>query len=82
MAEATLTMDGVPGLSVGDIGRYLEYVADQRLAVLGIPKHYGTRNPFGFMDLQDVQSLSNFFERGNASYQIGITGSIDLDAPF
>jgi ribonucleoside-diphosphate reductase beta chain len=74
--------DGIPGLSLGDIGRYLEHVADQRLTVLGMPKHYGTRNPFGFMDLQDVQSLSNFFERGNASYQIGITGKIDLDASF
>ena len=74
--------DGVPGLSHGDIGRYLEYVADQRLAVLGIPKHYNTPNPFAFMDLQDVQSLSNFFERGNASYQIGITGRVDLDAAF
>jgi ribonucleoside-diphosphate reductase beta chain len=74
--------EGVPGLSVGDIGRYLEYVADQRLAVLGIPKHYGTKNPFSFMELQDVQSLSNFFERGVASYQIGVTGNIDLEAAF
>jgi ribonucleoside-diphosphate reductase beta chain len=74
--------DGVPGLSIGDIGRYLEYVADQRLAVLDIPRHYGTPNPFSFMELQDVQSLSNFFERGNSSYQIGLTGKIDLDATF
>jgi len=74
--------DGVPGLSIGDIGLYLEYVADQRLAVLGIAKQYGTKNPFSFMELQDVQSLSNFFERGVASYQIGITGTVDLDAAF
>jgi ribonucleoside-diphosphate reductase beta chain len=74
--------DGIPGLSIGDIGRYLEYVADQRLAVLGIPKHYGTKNPFSFMELQDVQSLSNFFERGNASYQIGVTGKVNLNATF
>jgi ribonucleoside-diphosphate reductase beta chain len=74
--------DGIPGLSIGDIGRYLEYVADQRLAVLGIPKHYNTKNPFSFMELQDVQSLSNFFERGNASYQIGVTGKVDLNAAF
>jgi ribonucleoside-diphosphate reductase beta chain len=77
-----LTGNGLPGLSLGDIGRYLEFVADQRFAALGIPKQYGTPNPFAFMELQDVQSLSNFFERNNASYQIGVTGQIDLDADF
>jgi ribonucleoside-diphosphate reductase beta chain len=73
---------GIPGLSIADIGRYLEYVADQRLTMLGIPKHFGTKNPFSFMELQDVQGLSNFFERGVASYQIGVTGTVDLAAAF
>src|SRR5688572_30707088 len=54
---------GVPGLSAGDMRTYLEFVADQRLANLGLSPRFGAKNPFGFMDLQDVQELSNFFER-------------------
>ena len=30
---------------------------------LGMAPRYGARNPFDFMQLQDVQELSNFFER-------------------
>ncbi|MBD4505630.1 ribonucleoside-diphosphate reductase, partial [Xanthomonas citri pv. citri] len=54
---------GVAGMSVADMRQYLQFVADQRLTMLGIPKIYGAKNPFAFMDLQDVQELANFFER-------------------
>lgn len=74
--------EGVPGLSVGDVRQYLEYIADQRLLMLGIPPKFGSRNPFPFMDLQDVQELSNFFERRVSSYQVGITGEVSLDEDF
>jgi len=30
---------------------------------LDVPPLYGAKNPFAFMELQDVQELSNFFER-------------------
>jgi ribonucleoside-diphosphate reductase beta chain len=73
---------GVPGLSVRDMRQYLEYVADQRLANLGLPKRFGSRNPFGFMDLQDVQELSNFFERRVSAYQVGVTGEVAFDETF
>ena len=42
--------------------QYLEFIADQRLVMLGLQKVYGVKNPFSFMDLQDVQELANFFE--------------------
>jgi ribonucleoside-diphosphate reductase beta chain len=44
--------------------QYLEYVADQRLAALGhgLRRCYG-KQPVPFMELQDVQELTNFFER-------------------
>ncbi|QFG27121.1 ribonucleotide-diphosphate reductase subunit beta [Actinomadura sp. WMMB 499] len=74
--------DGLPGMSADDMRRYLEYVADQRLARLGIPARYGTANPFAFMELQDVQELSNFFERRVSAYQIGVEGSVTLDEAF
>ncbi len=62
---------GVAGLSLKDMRQYLEYVADQRLAQLGLAKRYHARNPFAFMDLQDVQELTNFFERRVSAYQVG-----------
>jgi ribonucleoside-diphosphate reductase beta chain len=73
---------GVAGLSIKDMRQYLEYVADQRLAQLGMAKHFGARNPFGFMDLQDVQELTNFFERRVAAYQVGVQGEVSFDAAF
>ncbi|HEY7371339.1 MAG TPA: ribonucleotide-diphosphate reductase subunit beta [Polyangia bacterium] len=73
---------GVAGLSVGDVRRYLEYCADQRLVTLGLPKLYGTRNPLAFMDLQDVQEVTNFFERRVSAYQVGVVGDVVLDAAF
>ena len=30
---------------------------------LGTPPAFHTKNPFSFMELQDVQELTNFFER-------------------
>ncbi len=74
--------EGVPGLSVADTRRYLEYVADQRLVRLGLPKRFGTSNPFGFMELQDVSELANFFERTVSAYQVGVTGAVAFDEEF
>ena len=73
---------GVPGMSVADTRRYLEFVADQRLTQLGLPKHFGSKNPFSFMELQDVQELTNFFERTVASYQVGVEGDVAFDEDF
>ncbi|MFG1998515.1 ribonucleotide-diphosphate reductase subunit beta [Spirillospora sp. NPDC048911] len=74
--------EGLPGMGADDMRAYLEYVADQRLARLGIPARYGTANPFAFMELQDVQELSNFFERRVSAYQIGVEGSVAFDEAF
>ncbi|MFF0869042.1 ribonucleotide-diphosphate reductase subunit beta [Nonomuraea sp. NPDC003560] len=73
---------GVPGMSTADMRSYLEHVADRRLAQLGIEPLYGSKNPFAFMELQDVQELSNFFERRVSAYQVGVTGSVSFDADF
>jgi ribonucleoside-diphosphate reductase beta chain len=73
---------GVAGLSVNDMRQYLEYCADQRLVQLDMPKKYGAKNPFDFMDLQDVQELTNFFERRVSSYQVGVQGEVTFDASF
>ena len=77
-----LLSEGVVGLSPKDMRTYLEFVADQRLSMLGMDTFYGSRNPFPFMDLQDVQELTNFFERRVSAYQMGISGEVQLDAAF
>ncbi len=73
---------GVAGLSVSDMRAYLEHVADQRLVTLGFPKRYGSKNPFGFLELQNVQEVANFFERRVSAYQVGVTGEVAFDAAF
>jgi len=73
---------GVPGLSMRDMRQYLEFVADQRLANLGLTPRYGARNPFGFIELQDVQELANFFERRVSAYQIAVGGEVSFDEAF
>ncbi len=73
---------GVAGLSIADMRQYLQFVADQRLTMLGIPKVYNARNPFSFMDLQDVQELANFFERRVSAYQVAVAGDVSFSEAF
>ncbi|MEY9860172.1 ribonucleoside-diphosphate reductase beta chain [Catenulispora sp. GAS73] len=73
---------GVSGLPVADMRAYLEHVADRRLEQLGLEPVYGTANPLGFMELQDVQELSNFFERRVSAYQVAVGGSVSFDDDF
>jgi ribonucleoside-diphosphate reductase beta chain len=77
-----LLQGGVAGLSVENVRGYLQFCADQRLARLGLPKQYKTKNPLSFMDLQDVQEVTNFFERRVSAYQVGVVGEVVFDAAF
>ncbi len=73
---------GIPGFSLAELEKYLQFVADQRLARLGFKTRYRVHNPFGFMELQNVQELANFFERRVSAYQIGVAGEISFDEQF
>lgn len=73
---------GVPGMSVKDMRTYLEYIGDQRLVALGLEPVFGSKNPFPFMDLQDVQELANFFERRVSAYQVAVSGEVAFDEDF
>lgn len=73
---------GVAGLTVKDVREYLRFCADQRLATMGLAKKYGAKNPLPFMDLQDVQEVTNFFERRVSAYQVGVVGDVVFDAAF
>ncbi|GAA2098825.1 ribonucleotide-diphosphate reductase subunit beta [Kitasatospora saccharophila] len=74
--------EGLPGMNTESMREYLQAVADQRLARLGLPVRYGSTNPFGFMELQNVQELTNFFERRVSAYQIAVEGSVSFDDDF
>src|ERR1700723_4792457 len=72
-AEDVLSL-GVSGLSGKDMLEYLRYVADRRLEALGITPVFMSKNPFGFMELQDVQELTNFFERRGSGDPVAVEG--------
>lgn len=74
--------EGLPGMNTESMREYLQAVADQRLARLGLPIRYGSSNPFGFMELQNVQELTNFFERRVSAYQVAVEGSVAFDDDF
>ena len=43
---------------------------------------YGSKNPFDFMALQDVQELTNFFEKTVTAYQVGVEGEVEFSDDF
>ena len=73
---------GVIGLSLKDMKTYLQYIAHLRLEELHISSPFKVRNPFSFMDLQDTQELTNFFERKPSAYQVGIKGEVSFKEQF
>lgn len=77
-----LLSGGVAGLSVKQMRQYLEYVADSRVVRLGMAPIFGSKNPFDFMELQDVQELTNFFERRVSAYQVAVAGEVAFHEDF
>lgn len=73
---------GVAGISTRDMRQYLQHCADNHFAKLGMARKYNVRNPLPFMELQDVQELTNFFERRVSSYQVGVQGEVGFDHAF
>ena len=58
------------------------FIPASEIANLGIKPVYGSKNPFNFMELQDVQELANFFERRVSAYQTGVTGAVAFSEEF
>jgi ribonucleoside-diphosphate reductase beta chain len=80
-AEDVLSL-GVGGLSANEMLEYLRYVADRRLEALDIAPVFGAKNPFSFVELQDVQELTNFFERRVSAYQVAVKGEVAFHDDF
>lgn len=73
---------GVSGMNSKDMNQYLRHVGNQRLVRLGIEPLEQVSNPFAFMELQDMQAVTNFFERTVSEYSIGIGGDVSFDEDF
>ncbi len=73
---------GVAGISTRDMRQYLQHCADNHFTRLGMERKYKVANPLPFMELQDVQELTNFFERRVSAYQVGVQGEVAFDAAF
>mmetsp|Transcript_15122 Transcript_15122/g.25207 ORF Transcript_15122/g.25207 Transcript_15122/m.25207 type:complete len:86 (-) Transcript_15122:292-549(-) len=56
-------------MNSGLMGQYIEFVADRLLSDLGYQPLYGTKNPFGWMDMISLEGKTNFFEKRVAEYQ-------------
>jgi ribonucleoside-diphosphate reductase subunit M2 len=65
------------GMNAGMMSEYIEFVSDNLLINLGLSKHFGTSNPFDFMELISLQGKTNFFEKRVAEYQkAGVMSSL------
>ena len=74
---------GVAGLSPRECASTSNMSPTQRLRRSGICRRATTcKNPFAFMELQDVQELTNFFERRVSAYQVGGSGEVGFNEEF
>lgn len=78
--EKEFICDALPvrliGMNSEWMSQYIEYVADRLMVSLGYSKHYGTTNPFDFMELISLQGKTNFFEKRVADYaKAGVANS-------
>jgi len=71
--EKEFVSDALPvsliGMNATLMCRYIEFVADRLLVSLGNPKHFGSKNPFQFMEAISLPRKTNFFEKKVSEYQ-------------
>jgi ribonucleoside-diphosphate reductase beta chain len=67
---------GMLGINAEQFSHYVEYIADRRLARIGLPEVYLRENPFPWMgQATDLNKEKNFFETRVTEYQVG---SLDM----
>ena len=57
------------GMNSKLMSQYIEFVADNLLEQLGVERHYGSDNPFDFMQMIALEGKTNFFEKRVSDYQ-------------
>ena len=90
--EKEFVVDALPveliGMNSGLMCDYIEFCADRLLGALRVGKHYGTVNPFEWMEMISLQGKTNFFEKRVGEYAksgVGVDASeqiFDMDADF
>lgn len=66
------------GMNADLMSQYIEFVADRLIVTLGYEKHYGTSNPFEWMEMISLQGKTNFFEKRVGEYQkAGVMSSLN-----
>tara|TARA_R110002110_G_C13470513_1_gene720790 strand:+ start:25360 stop:26682 length:1323 start_codon:yes stop_codon:yes gene_type:complete len=70
---------GVLGMNAAMMEEYLHFIANRRLAQLGLPEQFpGAQNPFPWMsEIMDLRKEKNFFETRVIEYQTG--GALNWD---
>ncbi len=70
---------GVLGMNAPMMEEYLQFIANRRLAQLGLPELFpGAKNPFPWMsEMMDLRKEKNFFETRVTEYQVG--GALSWD---
>ncbi|MBX2808729.1 MAG: ribonucleotide-diphosphate reductase subunit beta [Cellvibrionaceae bacterium] len=70
---------GVLGMNAAMMEEYLQFIANRRLAQLGLQEQYpGAKNPFPWMsEIMDLRKEKNFFETRVIEYQTG--GALNWD---
>ena len=70
---------GVLGMNANMMEEYLQFIANRRLAQIGLPEQYpGVKNPFPWMsEIMDLKKEKNFFETRVTEYQTG--GALSWD---
>ena len=70
---------GVLGMNANMMAEYLQFIANRRLAQIGLTEHFpGARNPFPWMsEIMDLKKEKNFFETRVTEYQTG--GALSWD---
>ncbi len=69
---ATAFPKGIFGMNAESFRQYIEYIADRRLAAIGLPAQFGAANPFGWMsETIDLSKEKNFFETRVTEYKTG-----------
>jgi ribonucleoside-diphosphate reductase beta chain len=64
-----LPEDLVGGMNAREMGRYVEFVADELCKDLGYAAIFDADNPFDFMESSALENKTNFFERKVSDYQ-------------
>ena len=70
---------GVLGMNANMMTEYLQFIANRRLAQLGLAEHFpGVKTPFPWMsEIMDLKKEKNFFETRVTEYQTG--GALSWD---